>query len=46
MQLLMECAGMQVVGVLGDYDGRPFMETGEGRDVIMVAQLDHGGEPN
>ena len=34
-----EEAGMEVVETLGNYDGTPFSDTGEGGDVIMVARL-------
>ena len=39
IRLLIEAAGMEVTETLGDYDGRPFSDTGEGRDVIMIAGL-------
>ncbi|HSW11034.1 MAG TPA: class I SAM-dependent methyltransferase [Bacillota bacterium] len=38
-RLLIESAGMEVTETLGDYDGRPFSDTGEGHDVIMIARL-------
>jgi SAM-dependent methyltransferase len=43
MQMLIEDAGMQVTEILGDYDGHPFLEAGERRDVIMVARPILGG---
>jgi len=43
MRLLVENAGMRVTETFGDYDGRPFLDTGEGRDVIMIAELAGGG---
>ncbi len=39
IRLLIESAGMEVVEILGGYEGQPFSETGDGGDVIMVARL-------
>lgn len=39
IQLLIEGVGMEIAETLGDYDGRPFSDTGKGGDVIMVARL-------
>ena len=37
-RIVAEYADMQVTRMLGDYDGQPFAETGEGRDVIIIAE--------
>jgi len=39
IQLMIEGVGMEIAETLGDYDGRPFSDTGKGGDVIMVARL-------
>jgi len=39
IRLAIESAGMEVTETLGSYDGRPFSDTGQGGDVIMVVRL-------